>query len=101
MIIYNVTTHIEHSIHEAWLAWMKETHLPEVMQTGCFVKFQLVKIMDTDETEGVTYAAQYYAESKAAYNRYIELYAPALRQSGIDKWGNKIIAFRSLMEVVH
>ena len=101
MIIYNVTTHVDHSIHETWLAWMKETHIPEVMQTKCFTKYQLVKLLEADETEGVTYAAQYYADSKADYNRFIELHATALRQSIIEKWGDKIVAFRSLMQVVH
>ena len=101
MIIYNVTTHVGHSIHEAWLAWMKETHIPEVIQTRCFTKFQLVKLMEADETEGVTYAVQYYAESKADYNRYLELHAPVLRKKVIEKWGDKIVSFRSLMQVVH
>lgn len=101
MIIYNVTAHIDHSIHKAWLDWMKEVHLPEVMHTGCFTKYQLAKLMETDETEGVTYTVQYYAESKADYNRYIELYAPAFRNTIIEKWSDKIVFFRSLMQVVH
>ncbi|QEC67590.1 DUF4286 family protein [Panacibacter ginsenosidivorans] len=101
MIIYNVTTHVNHTIHEAWLTWMKQIHIPEVMQTKCFIKFQMIRMLEVDETEGATYAVQYYAESKADYNRYIELYAPAFRQSILEKWGNKIIAFRSLMDVVH
>ena len=101
MIIYNVTTHIDHSIHEEWVKWMQEIHVPEVMKSGCFTKNQLVKILETDETEGITYAVQYYAESKAAYNRYISIYAAALREATLNKWGNKMIAFSSLMQVVH
>jgi hypothetical protein len=101
MFIYNVTIHIDHSIHEAWLQWMNETHIPDVMKTGCFEKSVFVKILETDETEGPTYAVQYYALSKAQYNRYIDLYAPKLRKDGMDKWGNKFIAFRTLMEVLN
>ena len=101
MIIYNVTTHIHASILNEWLQWMQQIHIPEVMQTGCFTKFQLVRLLDTDETEGYTYAVQFFAESKAIYNRYIELYAPSLRKAVFDKWGDKTISFRSLMEIVH
>jgi hypothetical protein len=101
MIIYNITTHVEHSIHEAWLTWMKEIHIPEVMQTKCFTKFQMIRMLEVDETEGPTYAIQYYAENKADYSRYMELYAPAFRKSIIEIWDDKIIAFRSLMQVVH
>ncbi len=101
MFIYNVTIKVDASIHEQWVLWMKEKHIPQVMATGCFVQHQFVRLLEVDETEGPTYAAQYYAESKADYNRYIEVYAPALRQDGANTWGNNFIAFRSLMQVVN
>ncbi|MBG9375237.1 DUF4286 family protein [Panacibacter sp. DH6] len=101
MIIYNVTTHVDHSVHDAWLKWMQEEHIPEVLNTGCFTNHQLVKLLETDETEGITYAVQYYADSKAAYNRYTSIYAARLRQAVADKWGDKTVGFRSLMQVVH
>ena len=47
------------------------------------------------------YAIQYHAESKAQYNRYIETYAPDMRQKGLDKWGDRFIAFRSVMQIVN
>ena len=89
------------SIHEEWVEWMKHTHIPQVMKTGCFTKFQFVRLLETDESDGFTYAAQYYAESRADYNRYIELHAPLLRDDANKTWGNRFIGFRSLMEVVH
>ena len=101
MIIYNVTTHVDSSIHDEWLEWMKQTHIPEMMQTGCFTKFQMVRMMEADETEGPTYATQYYAESKADYERYMAMNAMPLLKAGIDMWGDKTISFRSLMQIVH
>ena len=100
MIIYNVTTKVDWAIHDAWVLWMKNTHMPEVVATGCFSGWQLLRLLDTDEREGPTYAAQYFAESKSDYNRYIELYSTALRQKVADCWGEQLVAFRSLMEIV-
>lgn len=100
MFIYNVTLKVDESIHQDWLSWMKQVHIPDVMKTGCFEKHVFVRLMDVDESEGPTYAVQYYAVSKAQYNRYIDLYSPRLRQDGLTMWGNKFIAFRTLMEVV-
>lgn len=100
MFIYNVTVMVAHDIHEAWKSWMQQEHIPEVMASDCFEKHVFVRLMENDETEGVTYAVQYYALSKAAYNRYIDKYSPLLRQKTIEKWGNKVIAFRTLMQVV-
>lgn len=98
MIVYNVTIKLDWSIHDAWLQWMKDEHMPEMVQTGCFTQFQLLRLLEVEEEEGPTYAAQYVADSKADYNRYIETYANGMREKGLSKWGNRFIAFRSVMQ---
>jgi hypothetical protein len=100
MLIYNVTVKVDWAIHDAWVTWMQQEHIPEVLATGCFNHSQFLRLLETDETEGPTYAAQYFAESKPDYNRYIEIHSAALRKKVSDKWGNQLIAFRSLMQIV-
>ncbi len=51
MYIYNVTTHVHWSIHEAWVQWMQQQHIPAVIATGCFEKHQMVRVLETDDTE--------------------------------------------------
>ena len=99
-IIYNVTTAVSHQVHEEWLQWMQEIHIPEVLGTGCFFKHQLVKILETDESEGYTYAVQYYAASQAAYEEYISTYANNFRKAISQKWGEQVLSFRTLMSVL-
>ena len=101
MIIYNVTIKVEHSIAHQWLDWLKEEHIPDMVTTGCFTHATVLHLLEVDDTEGPTYAIQYHAESKALYNRYIEKFAQDMRKRGADKWGQKAIGFRSVMEVVH
>ena len=100
MFIYNLTLKINWSIHDSWMEWMINEHVPAIMETKCFTHFQLLKLHEQDESEGPTYVAQYFAESKAQYNRHIELFAPKFRQEGVEKWGNNFMAFRTLLEVV-
>lgn len=100
MFIYNVTVKLDHGIHEAWVRWMNEIHLPDIMNTGCFEKYQFIRLLDVDESEGPTYAIQYYAASRAQYNRYMEIHAPRMRKASTDEWGDRFIAFRTFMEVV-
>ena len=101
MLIYNITIKIDRSIQKDWVQWMQQIHIPEVMQTGCFAANRLLKLLESDESDGFTYTVQYTASCKADYDRYIEKYAPALRKSTISKWGNSLIAFRTLMEVIN
>ena len=100
MLIYNITTKVDQSIAVEWVEWMQQAHVPAVMSSGCFKKYQLVRLLEVDEEEGPTFAAQYYATSKASYDEYILNHAPQLREDAISKWGNKFISFRSLMEVM-
>ena len=100
MFIYNITTNVNWNIHEAWLEWMQHEHMPALLKTNCFIRCQLLKLHEQDETEGPTYIAQYFAESKALYNRYIELYANDFRKEINEKWGENIYTFRTLLEVV-
>ena len=101
MLIYNVTIKVDHSIAEAWLDWLKNEHIPEVTGTGCFTHATVLQLLEVDNTDGPTYAIQYHAESKALYNNYITNHAPEMRQKSFDKWGDKFIAFRSVMQVVN
>jgi hypothetical protein len=101
MIIYNVTTKVDYSIADSWLDWLKTEHIPDIISTGCFTHAVILCLLETDDTEGSTYAVQYHAESKDLYNQYIEKYAGLMRKKAMDKWENKFIAFRSLMEVVN
>lgn len=100
MLIYNVTIQTTWSIHEAWLAWMREIHVPEIMKSGMFTHHRILRLLEVDETEGPTYAFQYFASSRERYDTYIAEYAKSLRDKTYEKWGDQCIAFRSLMEVV-
>ena len=101
MIVYNITIKIAPEIEEEWLNWQKDEHIPDVMSTGQFVENKFYRLLEQNETDGITYVVQYFASSLENYNRYINEMAQPLRQKALDKWGNQFIAFRTIMEVVH
>ena len=101
MIVYNVTIKVETAIAAEWLQWLQQEHVPEVLNTGCFTEANIHRLLETDDSEGPTYSIQYKAESKALYNRYIEQFVGEMRQKSFYKWGNRFIAFRSVMQVVN
>jgi hypothetical protein len=99
MIIYNVTIQVDKSVADEWLKWMKEIHMPEVLQTGMFFDARLCRLLEQDETEAKTYTAQYFCDTLTEYNTYISDYAQGLREKGFSAFGNKFVAFRTVMEV--
>ncbi len=100
MILYNVTVNIDEDIHDEWLKWMKEVHVPDVMNTGLFIESKICRI-HAEEIGGKAYSFQYLAKSMEDYELYQKKYAPALQLEHTKKYNNKFAAFRTILEVVH
>lgn len=101
MIVYNVTVKIDPETHREWLDWMQKTHIPDVMGTGLFTDNRVFRLMELDETDGITYTIQYFCESMEQYLTYREEYATRLQQLHSDRFKGKFVAFRTLMRSVH
>jgi hypothetical protein len=99
MIIYNVTISVDNDIHEEWLSWMKEVHIPEVMNKGIFKEHRMMKVL-TEEDTGQTYSIQYYCESMEDYERYRDQFARELQQKTKARYHDKFVAFRTLLQLI-
>lgn len=100
MVLYNVTIKIDKTVADEWVQWMKNEHMPELMQTGLFADSKLFRLLDVEDDDGVTYAAQYFCKNMEDYNSYIDNHAMVMREKGFARFGNKFVAFRTIMESV-
>jgi len=100
MVLYNVTIKVEKDIVAEWVSWMKDEHIPDLMSTGLFIDAKLFRLLDVDEHDGITYAAQYFCNSMTEYERYIDEHAQTMRNRGIERFPDKFVAFRTIMEKV-
>lgn len=100
MIIYNVTVKINVEVHDEWLTWMQEVHIPDVLQTGRFEGYQIAKVLGQDESDGFTYAIQYTCKDMATLHQYIAHDAPKLQKDHTDRYQNKFVAYRTFLEIV-
>lgn len=99
MYIYNVTVNIDPTVHEDWLKWMKESHIPDVMKTGCFTDNRIVKVLNVDD-HGHTYSFQYTFLHMNDIERYQKEHAPKLQADVKEKFNDKYTAFRTLLEII-
>ena len=100
MILYNVTVSIDEPIESEWLTWMKEIHIPEVMNTGCFKEYKICRIL-AEEEGGKAYSIQYFTPDMATYIKYQTEFAADLQKEHSAKYAGKFAAFRTILEVVH
>lgn len=100
MIYYNVSIHIEPEIEEQWLQWMRETHIPAMMATGCFSAHLFTRLREPVQDGTISYIVQYLAESDDQLQRYYDEYAAHMRSDGSQRFGDKFLIFRSVTESV-
>ena len=100
MIIYNVTINIHESVHDQWLSWMQQKHIPEILATGKFSSARIVKVLIEEEMGGTTYSIQYTTDSKETLEKYYQEDAPRLRDEGLRLFGDKMLAFRTELELI-
>lgn len=99
MYIYNVTINIDESIHDIWLAWMQQEHIPAMLATGKFQKALMTRVQVEEEMGGITYSIQYRTESKATLERYYREDADTMRAQS-KPFEGKFVAFRTELEVI-
>ncbi len=100
MIVYNVTVNVEKEVSEKWINWMKETHIPDVLATGYFHDYRMLRLLNETEGEGETYAVQYHAETLEQLEKYMVEEAPRLKKDHFDMFQNKCVSFRTFLETI-
>lgn len=99
MIIYSVTVQVPNELAVEWLNWMREEHIPAVMDAGYFSAFHVQRLIDpVVDPNFRTFNIQYECESLTKYDAYRRLAAPALQQATAERYGNKVVAFRTVLE---
>ena len=98
--IYNVTINIQEEAHDAWLEWMKQTHIPNMLATQKFTKALMTRVNVEEAMGGITYSVQYTTKSKAMLEQYYQEDAPRLRSES-KAFDGKFVAFRTELEIVH
>jgi phosphoribosylamine-glycine ligase len=79
---------------------MQHKHIPEVLATGKFSSARMVRVLVEEEMGGTTYSVQYTTDSKQTLEKYYQEDAPKLRDEGLKLFGDKMLNFRTELEVI-
>ncbi len=99
MVIYNVTVSIDQAVEHDWLGWMRSTHIPDVLHTGCFLECRLSRV-NGEEDGGCTYSVMYLVKDQATLDHYQAQFAPQLQQDHAARFQGNFAAFRTTLNVI-
>ncbi len=99
-VIFNITVKVERSILQLWFRWVSNEIAPHMIGTNCFTKFTILKLLEIDDADGSTYAVQFFSKSLTDYQRYAKDFPNDFTEKSFQKWGEKTMAFSTVMQVV-
>ena len=76
---------------------MKEIHIPEVMKCGIIISANMNKVLSRND-DGDTFAIQYKCNSMKDLHQYEIKFAGELQKKHTDRYGKKVVAFRTMLE---
>ena len=100
MILYNITINVSPDIEQDFISWMKMTHIPEVLETGIFHDHKFFRLIHDTEDGSTNYCIQYFTENLKLMMEYESKHAPGLRAKTQERYKDKAISFRTLLETI-
>lgn len=101
MIIYSISIIVKNSVVSEWLSWMNQEHIPEILATGLFLDYRIMKnLIPSSLSDETNFIINYRLKSIEDYHVYAEKYSPALQSKHHEKFPGKFRASRSVLELL-
>lgn len=97
MVIYEVNLLVKGSIFIEYRAWLKE-HMVEMVNFPGFISAELSDEI-SEESESRKMTARYELDSMESLDNYLTNHSQAMRQDGINRFGDNFSATRRIFEV--
>lgn len=98
--VLNITLKIDRNLRDQWYQWLTESRIPELMRTGCFSRFMLLRIAAYDDSQGFTYALQLFISSLDSYDSYKTEFERNFALQNRSLWGLQMVCFDTFMEIL-
>ncbi len=90
MIIYEVTTDVAPASIPAYEAYMRDTHIPDVLSTGCFVRASIARSIPG------RYRIRYIATDMDVLDRYLGEHSEQFRSDFAEHLGASVEVSREV-----
>jgi len=101
MVLYVVNVSVKKEMQEEWLEWMKQVHIPNVINTGYFNKADIYTIiLPAKGGDEISFSVQYQSESYEKFMSYTVKEAKRLQKEHKEKFGDRITVERIVFEKI-
>lgn len=101
MLIYNTTFHIEKSVLDKCVSYLKKEYIPAAVESGLLRSPRLHRILPSgNDTGSESYAVQFEAKSMVALRYWMMHHGAALHKEIAERFGQDVVGFSTLLEEI-
>ena len=100
MLIYNTTYHVEEDQEKYFLIWIQEYYFPEIEKNGILHVPRILRVLSHREEGSACFSVQFEVEDSAQLHRWHCEQGVKLNDELLRIFGDKVVGFPTLMEVI-
>mgnify|MGYP002294001687 CR=1 FL=1 len=109
MIIFNTTYHVDDELEASFIAWLKENYIPMALRREELSEPQLCRVMTTGEEDGSSLSLQFHVQDTFDGAYYADVLVGEggrtvvgveLTEALVSRFGDRVVGFNTLLEVI-
>jgi hypothetical protein len=100
MFIFNTTYLVSDKVHDTWLNWVREQHVPFMLDSTYFTKPQVARVVTSDKEDGTSFSVQFYVQDMQTLKKWHNEYSSLFQENCSQHFGTEVIFFTTVLEIV-
>ena len=100
MFIFNTTYLVSDEVHETWLDWVRNQHIPFMIDSTYFSHPQVARVITSDKQDGTSFSVQFHVKDLQTLKLWKKEYSSLFQENCTNQFGTEVIFFTTVMELV-
>ena len=100
MLIFNTTYLVSDKVHGVWLKWIREQHIPFMLNSTYFTHPQVARIISSDKQDGTSFSVQFLISNMRTLKMWNQQFSSAFQENCSQQFGAEVLFFTTVLEMV-
>jgi len=100
MLIFNTTYLVSDKAHGPWLKWIREQHIPFMLDSSYFSNPQVARVITSDKEDGTSFSVQFHVNDMRTLKLWNQQFSSAFQENCAQQFGTEVIFFTTVLELV-
>ena len=100
MYIFNTTYHAETAVKDDFTAWLRQVYIPAATLCGRLTAPQLCRVIAGETSEGENFSLQFRVTDRRTLEVWYDKTGADLDLSMRKRFGNRVLGFNTLLEIL-